>query len=548
MSLDNENFVEMFKHSVSNLDSFQGKTLKGYVVAVDKDYATIDVGLKSEGRVALSQFKNTEGELEEVVAGQEVDVYVERYEDVNGIIVLSRDKARKEALWRDLYDTYLRKEHVEGTVLRRVKGGFIVNVRELQAFLPGSQLDIRTIKDINALVGTVQKLEVIKMDSEKYSIVVSRKAVIEKENPLLAEPYKEFEEGQVLEGVVKNITGYGVFVSLGVIDGLVHITDISWTKISHPSEVVNVGDVIKVKVIKIDPQTKRLSLGIKQLEEDPWLRVANSNPVGSVVKVNVTNVTDYGAFVEIQDGVEGLIHLSEMSWSRRSAAPSSFLSQGQELEASVIEVDPKKRRINLSLKRNVDNPWDAFAKENKINDVLQTEIVKITGNLLIVKFDKYEGAEAIIRSHNISWDKSGAEALEGYKVGDKLEACIINIDAENQAIELSVKHCTENEFLSLVASYKKGDKIKGSVKEVKEDGVLVEVSDSIDGFIKKYDIGSEEVKVGDEIEAEFVKISDKRRQIILSVKALEASHAKEVMQDKAVKSTLGDVFGKILKR
>ncbi len=548
MSFDNENFVEMFKHGVSGLDSFQGKTLKGYVVGVDKDYAVIDVGLKSEGRVALSQFKNNQGDLEEVEVGQEVDIYVERYEDVNGVIVLSRDKARKEALWRDLYDTYLRKEHVEGTVLRRVKGGFIVNIRELQAFLPGSQLDIRTIKDINSLVGTVQKLEIIKMDSEKYSIVVSRKAVIEKENPLLAEPYKEFEEGQVLEGIVKNITGYGVFVSLGVIDGLVHITDISWTKISHPSEVVNVGDAIKVKVIKIDQQTKRLSLGIKQLEEDPWLKVANNNPVGSVVKVAVTNVTDYGAFVEIEDGVEGLIHLSEMSWSRRSAAPSSFLTQGQELEATVIEVDPKKRRINLSLKRNTDNPWDAFAKANKINDILNVEVVKVTGNLLIVRFEGYEGVEAIIRSHNIGWDKFGAEALEDYKQGDKVEACIINIDADNQAIELSIKHCTENEFLALVAAYKKGDKVTGTVKEVKEDGVIVEVTDSIEGFIKKYDAGSEEVKVGDTIEAEFVKISDKRRQVVLSIKALEASHAKEAMQDKAVKSTLGDVFGKILKR
>ena len=546
-----ENFEALLNEQFGD-KGLVGSVVKGTIIKVTPDYATVDVGLKSEGRIPLREF----GQNAELKVGDQVEVYVDRYEDKDGNIVLSREKARREEAWQDLEKCLNSGERVNGVIFGRVKGGFTVDLNGAIAFLPGSQIDIRPIRDITPLMGITQPFQILKMDKVRGNIVVSRRVVLEETRAeARAELINDLKEGSVLEGVVKNITDYGAFIDLGGVDGLLHVTDISWKRINHPAEVLSVGQTVKVQVIKFNEDNQRISLGMKQLEADPWQSVAEKYKVGEVYTGKVTNITDYGAFVELEDGIEGLVHVSEMSWTRKNVHPGKIVSTSQEVQVKVLEVDADKRRISLGIKQCTPNPWAAYVEEHPVGSVISGKIKNITEfGLFIGLSDEIDG---MIHLSDISWDKSGEEAVKDYSKGQEIEAKIIDVDVEKERISLGIKQLTEDTVSSALEGFKKGEAVKAKVTGHDEKGVNVEVN-GVAAYIKKADLSKDKAQQnpenyndGDILEAKITSVDKKNGKLGLSVKALEIEEEKKALEEYASdtsNSALGDALGAALKK
>ena len=546
-----ENFEDLLNEQFGG-KGIVGTVMKGTIIRLTDDFATVDVGLKSEGRIPLREF----GKNDELKVGDVVEVLVDRYEDKDGNIVLSREKARREEVWQDLEKSMNANERVNGVIFGRVKGGFTVDLNGAIAFLPGSQIDIRPIRDISPLMGISQPFQILKMDKVRGNIVVSRRVVLEETRAeARAELISDLKEGSVLEGVVKNITDYGAFIDLGGVDGLLHVTDISWKRINHPAEVLSVGQTVKVKVIKFNEDNQRISLGMKQLEEDPWQNVANKYKVDDVYTGKVTNITDYGAFVELEDGIEGLVHVSEMSWTRKNVHPGKIVSTSQEVEVKVLEVDPEKRRISLGIKQCTPNPWAAYVEEHPVGSVIEGKIKNITEfGLFVGLSDEIDG---MIHLSDISWDKAGEEAVKDYAKGQEIQAKIIDVDVEKERISLGIKQLTEDAVSGALDGLKKGDTVKATVVSADDKGVNVEVN-GIAASIKKADLSKdkasqnpENFKAGDVVEAKITTLDKKSGKLGLSVKALEIEEEKKALEEysnTSSGSTLGDALGEALKK
>jgi len=547
-----ESFEELLNEQFGD-KGIVGSVVKGKIIRLTDDFVTIDVGLKSEGRVPLREF----GQNPELKVGDEVEVMVDRYEDKDGNIVLSREKARREEAWVELEKSMNAGERVNGIIFGRVKGGFTVDLQGAIAFLPGSQIDIRPIKDMTPLMGVSQPFQILKMDRERGNIVVSRRVVLEETRAeARAELIDAIKEGAVLDGIVKNITDYGAFVDLGGVDGLLHVTDISWKRINHPAEVLSVGQNIKVQVIKFNEDTQRISLGMKQLEKDPWEAVAGKYNVGDVCKGVVTNITDYGAFVELEDGIEGLVHVSEMSWTRKNVHPGKIVSTSQEVEVKVLEVDPEKRRISLGIKQCQPNPWAAYVEEHPAGSVIEGTIKNITEfGLFIGLTDEIDG---MIHLSDIAWGESGEEAVKSYEKGQTIKAKIIDVDVEKERISLGIKQLDENNAALALENLKKGDVVKAIVTGVDEKGVNVEV-EGIPAMIKKADLSKdkegqnlENYHEGDVLEAKLTSVDKKNGKLGVSVKAFEIEEEKKALEEyansNASNTSLGDALGEALKK
>lgn len=548
-----ENFEALLNEQFGD-KGITGSVVKGTIIRVTPDFAIVDVGLKSEGRIPLREF----GQNAELKAGDQVEVYVDRYEDKDGNIVLSREKARREEAWQDLEKCLNSGERVNGVIFGRVKGGFTVDLNGAIAFLPGSQIDIRPIRDITPLMGITQPFQILKMDKVRGNIVVSRRVVLEETRAeARAELINDLKEGSVLEGVVKNITDYGAFIDLGGVDGLLHVTDISWKRINHPAEVLSVGQTVKVQVIKFNEDNQRISLGMKQLESDPWQNVADKYKVGEVYTGKVTNITDYGAFVELEDGIEGLVHVSEMSWTRKNVHPGKIVSTSQEVEVKVLEVDADKRRISLGIKQCTPNPWAAYVEEHPVGSVIEGKIKNITEfGLFVGLSDEIDG---MIHLSDISWDKAGEEAVKDYTKGQDIQAKIIDVDVEKERISLGIKQLTENTLATALDGLKKGDVVKATVTGIEDKAVNVEVN-GIAASIKRTDLSKdkaaqnpENYKGGDVIEAKVTSVDKKNNKIGLSVKALEIEEEKKALEEYSSNSSegsssLGDALSEALKK
>jgi len=546
-----ENFADLLNEQFGD-KGILGTVVKGTIVKVTPDYVTVDVGLKSEGNIPVREF----GTNAELKAGDVVEVLVDRYEDKDGNIVLSREKARREEVWVDLEKSMNAGERVNGIIFGRVKGGFTVDLNGAIAFLPGSQIDIRPIRDISPLMGISQPFQILKMDKVRGNIVVSRRVVLEETRAeARAELIGDIKEGATLDGVVKNITDYGAFVDLGGVDGLLHVTDISWKRINHPAEILNVGQTIKVQVIRFNEDTQRISLGMKQLESDPWVAVAEKYKVGEVYKGKVTNITDYGAFVELEDGIEGLVHVSEMSWTRKNVHPGKIVSTSEEVDVKVLEVDSDKRRISLGIKQCQPNPWAAYIEEHPVGSVITGKIKNITEfGLFVGLTDEIDG---MIHLSDISWEKSGEEAVKDYTKGQEIEAKIIDVDVEKERISLGIKQLSEDSVTQALASLKKGDVVKAIVKETDDKGITVDV-DGLIAMIKKADLSKEKAsqnpenfKEGDVVEAKVTSVDKKNAKVGLSIKALEIDEEKKVLEEysnTSSGSSLGEALGEALKK
>jgi len=548
-----EDFSALLEETLGD-NGFEGRVIKGTVLDVLSDVVIVDVGLKSEGRVPVKEFA-TPGVPLELKAGDTVDVYVERYEDRDGNIRLSREKARREEAWFELEKAFNNTERVNGVIFGRVKGGFIVDLSGAVAFLPGSQVDIRPVRDIGPLMGTPQPFQILKMDAQRNNIVVSRRAVLEEtRSEARSELISNLTEGQILDGIVKNITDYGAFVDLGGVDGLLHVTDIAWKRINHPSEALQIGETIKVQVIRFNAETQRISLGMKQLEVDPWDGVDAKFPVGTRFTGRVTNITDYGAFVELEAGVEGLVHVSEMSWTKKNIHPGKIVSTSQEVEVMVLDADPEKRRISLGLKQCLDNPWDGFAAKYPVGTEVEGEIKNIT------EFGLFVGLEGEIdgMAHlsDLSWDMTGEEALKDYSKGDMVKAKVLDVDISKERISLGVKQLTADPFESSGSDLKKNDVVTCTITAIQDAGIDVMVNDSIPGFIRKTELSRERSEqrpdrfaVSEKIDAKVTQFDKTSRRLTLSVKALEVQEEKAAMQAYGSSdsgASLGDILGAAL--
>ncbi|MBE6451877.1 MAG: 30S ribosomal protein S1 [Alphaproteobacteria bacterium] len=547
----NENFEALLNEQFGD-KGIIGSVVKGTVIKLTSDFATIDVGLKSEGRIPMREF----GQNAELKIGDVIEVYVDRYEDKDGNIVLSREKARREEAWQDLEKCLNSGERVNGVIFGRVKGGFTVDLNGAIAFLPGSQIDIRPIRDITPLMGITQPFQILKMDKIRGNIVVSRRVVLEETRAeARAELIDTLKEGSVLEGIVKNITDYGAFIDLGGVDGLLHVTDISWKRINHPAEMLSVGQTVKVQVIKFNEDNQRISLGMKQLESDPWQSVANKYQVGEIYNGKVTNITDYGAFVELEDGIEGLVHVSEMSWTRKNVHPGKIVSTSQEVQVKVLEVDADKRRISLGIKQCTPNPWAAYVEEHAVGSVIEGKIKNITEfGLFIGLSDEIDG---MIHLSDISWEKPGEEAVKDYIKGQDIQAKIIDVDVEKERISLGIKQLTEDNNEAALAAFKKGDVVKATVTGSDDKGIIAEVNGAA-AYIKKADLSKdkaaqniENYKEGDVLEAKITSVDKKNGKLNLSVKALEIEEEKKALEEYSAStgnSALGDALGEALKK
>jgi small subunit ribosomal protein S1 len=554
-----DEFAALLEESLTTTALQEGNVVKGTVVAIEKDVAVIDVGLKTEGRIPLKEFGVT-GRTSDLAVGDEVDVYLERVENAMGEAVLSREKARREESWTRLEEKYKAGERVEGVIFNRVKGGFTVDLDGAVAFLPGSQVDIRPIRDVGPLMNQTQPFQILKMDRRRGNIVVSRRSVLEETRAeKRSEIVARLEEGQVIEGVVKNITDYGAFIDLGGIDGLLHVTDMAWRRVAHPSEVVTVGDSVKVQIIRINPETQRISLGIKQLEADPWQDIAAKYPVGARLKGTVTNITDYGAFVELEPGVEGLIHVSEMSWTKKNIHPGKIISTSQEVEVQVLEVDPEKRRISLGLKQTQENPWVAFAANHEPGSIIEGPIRNITEFGLFIGLDG--GIDGMVHLSDLDWSKSGEDALKDYNKGDNVKAVVLEADSEKERISLGVKQLTPDPFAAGTpsAKLKKGMRVTCEVVAVKDSGLDVKLVDhDLTSFIRRSDLSRDRSEqrpdrfgVGEKFDAVVTQVDPKARKVSVSIKALEIAEEKEaVAQYGSTDSgaSLGDILGAALSR
>ena len=554
--MSGENFAAMLEETFREGELKEGSVVKGTVIAVEGDSVLIDVGLKSEGRVALKEF-STPGQEPEIKVGDKVDVYLERMEDRNGEAVLSRDRARREEAWSQLEKAFNDNERVTGNIFGRVKGGFTVDLSGAVAFLPGSQVDVRPVRDVGPLMGTPQPFQILKMDRRRGNIVVSRRAVLEESraearNELLA----NLKERQVLEGVVKNITDYGAFVDLGGVDGLLHVTDIAWRRINHPTEALSIGQTVNVQVIRYNPETQRISLGMKQLEADPWEGVELKYPVGTKFTGRVSNITDYGAFVELEPGVEGLVHVSEMSWTKKNIHPGKIVSTSQEVEVMVLEVDPVKRRISLGLKQCVDNPWQSFLDKYIVGSEIEGEIKNITEFGLFVGLDGE--IDGMVHLSDIDWAQSGDDAVKNYDKGQMVKVKVLDVDPEKERISLGIKQLSEDPFESTMAGIKRRETVTCTVAKVVENGLEVTVGGEVPGFIRRSDLSRERSEqrpdrynVGDRLDARVTNVDRKDRKLTLSIKAQEAEEEKQAMADYGSSdsgASLGDILGAAISR
>ncbi len=555
-----DDFAAMLEESFTTQSPQEGSVIKGKIVAIENDYAVVDVGLKTEGRVALKEF-GMPGVPVNVKIGDDVEVYLERVENALGEAVLSRDKARREESWIRLEKAFNDQSRVTGVIFGRVKGGFTVDLDGAVAFLPGSQVDVRPMRDVGPLMNQPSPFQILKMDRRRGNIVVSRRAVLEERRAeertsLVA----SLQEKQVVEGVVKNITDYGAFVDLGGVDGLLHVTDIAWRRVSHPTEVLSVGQTVTVQIIKINQETQRISLGMKQLQTDPWEGVGAKYPVGARFTGKVTNVTDYGAFVELEPGVEGLVHVSEMSWVKKNVAPSKIVNPGSEVEVQVLEVDSNKRRISLGLKQTQDNPWQSFAAEHPVGSTIEGEIKSITEFGLFIGLD--HDIDGMVHLSDLSWNQQGDEAVKAYEKGQTVKAKVLDVDSEKERISLGIKQLGDDPIEKVTSSsggaLKKNSVVTVTVSEVNDGGIEVTLADGLKSFIRRSDLARdradqrpERFGVGDKIDALVTSIDKATRKISLSIKAREISEEKEAVAQYGSSdsgASLGDILGAALKK
>jgi len=551
-----DDFAAMLEESFGGQDMMEGSVVKGTVVAIEKDLAVIDVGLKTEGRVALKEFMGPSRELA-IQVGDEVEVYLERIENALGEAVISRDKARREESWVKLEKAFENNEKVEGIIFNAVKGGYTVDLDGAVAFLPRSQVDIRPVRDVSPLMGVPQPFQILKMDRRRGNIVVSRRTVLEETRAgQRQELVSNLEEGQVIDGVVKNITDYGAFVDLGGIDGLLHVTDIAWRRVNHPTEVLSVGQQVKVKIVKINQETHRISLGMKQLQSDPWTEIGAKYPVGARFSGRVTNITDYGAFVELEPGIEGLIHVSEMSWTKKNVHPGKILSTSQEVEVQVLEVDTAKRRISLGLKQTMGNPWENFLANHPVGSVVEGEVKNKT------EFGLFLGLEGdvdgMVHLSDLDWNRPGEQAIEDYKKSDVVRAQVLDVDVEKERISLGIKQLAGDPFAD-AGELRKGQVVTCEVIEVKESGLEVKISGTdLTTFIKRSELARERgdqrpdrFAAGEKVDARVIMFDRRARKVQVSIKALEVAEEKEAIaqfgsQDSG--ASLGDILGAALKK
>ncbi|EBP7423739.1 30S ribosomal protein S1 [Salmonella enterica] len=529
-----ESFAQLFEESLKEIETRPGSIVRGVVVAIDKDVVLVDAGLKSESAIPAEQFKNAQGELE-IQVGDEVDVALDAVEDGFGETLLSREKAKRQEAWITLEKAYEDAETVTGVINGKVKGGFTVELNGIRAFLPGSLVDVRPVRDTLHLEGKELEFKVIKLDQKRNNVVVSRRAVIESENSAERDQLLEnLQEGMEVKGIVKNLTDYGAFVDLGGVDGLLHITDMAWKRVKHPSEIVNVGDEINVKVLKFDRERTRVSLGLKQLGEDPWVAIAKRYPEGTKLTGRVTNLTDYGCFVEIEEGVEGLVHVSEMDWTNKNIHPSKVVNVGDVVEVMVLDIDEERRRISLGLKQCKSNPWQQFAETHNKGDRVEGKIKSITDFGIFIGLDG--GIDGLVHLSDISWNVAGEEAVREYKKGDEIAAVVLQVDAERERISLGVKQLAEDPFNNWVALNKKGAIVTGKVTAVDAKGATVELADGVEGYLRASEASRDRVEdatlvlsVGDDVEAKFTGVDRKNRAISLSVRAKDEADEKDAI-------------------
>jgi small subunit ribosomal protein S1 len=559
-----EDFASLLEESFSDGHLQEGSVVKGTVVGIEKELAVIDVGLKTEGRVALREFAGP-GRNNEIKIGDTVEVYLERIENALGEAVLSRDKARREESWGKLEKAFQNNEKVQGVIFNQVKGGFTVDLDGAVAFLPRSQVDIRPIRDVSPLMNNQQPFQILKMDRRRGNIVVSRRTVLEETRAeQRQELVQNLEEGQVIDGVVKNITDYGAFVDLGGIDGLLHVTDIAWRRVNHPSEVLNIGQQVKVKIIKINHETHRISLGMKQLLDDPWQGIEAKYPVAARFKGRVTNITDYGAFVELEPGIEGLIHVSEMSWTKKNVHPGKIVSTSQEVEVQVLEVDPVKRRISLGLKQTMRNPWEVFLEKYPAGSEVEGEVKNKTEFGLFLGLDG--DVDGMVHLSDLDWKRPGEQVIEEYKKGDKVKAQVLDVDVEKERISLGIKQLSGSgggaaatTEAGAAGELKKGAVVTGEVTDVKEGGIDVKiVGTEYSSFIKRSELARDRSEqrpdrfaVGQKVDARVIQFDRRTHKVQVSIKALEVAEEKEAIAQYGSSdsgATLGDILGTALKR
>lgn len=537
-----ESFAELFEESLKEIDMKSGSIVAGTVIDIDSDWVTVHAGLKSEGVIAKHEFLNEQGEFA-LAIGDEVKVALEAVEDGTGETKLSREKAKRAETWMVLEEAFEKNEPVMGVINGKVKGGFTVDVNTIRAFLPGSLVDIRPIRDTAHLEGKELEFKLIKLDQKRNNVVVSRRAVLESvSNVERDELLANLEEGQTVKGVVKNLTDYGAFVDLGGVDGLLHITDMSWKRIKHPSEIVEVGGEIDVKVLKFDRERNRVSLGLKQLGEDPWVEIKGRYPENTRVKAIVTNLTDYGCFAELEEGVEGLVHVSEMDWTNKNIHPSKLVQLGDEVEVMILDIDPERRRISLGLKQCKQNPWDAFAETFKKGDRISGNIKSITDFGIFIGLDGE--IDGLVHLSDISWEEPGEQAVRQYTKGDKLDTVILSVDSERERISLGIKQLSDDPFVNFAGINEKGSLVTGTIKEVDVKEAIITLAEGVEGILKSSEISRERVEdarteltVGDEIEVKITNIDRKNRVLSLSIKAKEIAEENDSVKEHKLQST-----------
>ena len=551
-----ESFADLFEESLKTIEMEPGSIVTGVVVAIDNDWVTVHAGLKSEGVIPRSQFISESGELE-VAVGDEVKVALEAVEDGFGDTRLSREKAKRAEAWSELEKAYEAEEVVKGVINGKVKGGFTVDVSSVRAFLPGSLVDIRPVRDTAHLEGKELDFKVIKLDRRRNNVVVSRRAVLEASNSAEREELlANLQEGQVITGIVKNLTDYGAFVDLGGVDGLLHITDMAWKRIKHPSEIVQVGDEIEVKVLKFDRERNRVSLGLKQLGEDPWVEIKARYPEENVVKARVTNLTDYGCFAELEEGVEGLVHVSEMDWTNKNIHPSKVVSVGDEIEVMILDIDEERRRISLGIKQTVVNPWEDFSNKFNKGDKVSGKIKSITDFGILIGLEG--GIDGLVHLSDISWHESGEDAVRKYKKGDELETVILSIDPERERISLGIKQLDNDPFAEFVSVNDKGTIVTGTVKEVDAKGAIILLAEDVEATLKASEISRDKVEdarnvlnEGDSVEAKIISVDRKNRVINLSVKSKDVQDEKSAvreLKEKAAEASGPTTIGDLIKQ
>ncbi len=547
-----ENFAELLEESLASTKMRPGSIITGTVVHVGNEYVTVHAGLKSESVIPIDQFRNERGEIE-VAEGDEVEVALDTVEDGFGATKLSREKAKRAKAWARLEEAFEDSETITGMITGKVKGGFTVDIEDIRAFLPGSLVDVRPVRDTSYLEGKPLEFKVIKLDRRRNNVVVSRRAVVEEENSAEREALLEsLQEGATIKGIVKNLTDYGAFVDLGGIDGLLHITDMAWKRVKHPTEVVNVGDELEVKVLKFDRERNRVSLGLKQMGADPWVDISRRYPEGTRLFGKVTNIADYGCFVEIEEGVEGLVHVSEMDWTNKNVHPTKVVQLGDEVEVMVLDIDEERRRISLGIKQCKPNPWDEFAANHNKGDHVTGTIKSITDFGVFVGLDG--GIDGLVHLSDISWSQDGEEALRNFKKGDELETVVLSVDAERERISLGIKQLDKDPMSNYLAQHPKGSIVTGTVTEVDAKGATLELADGVDGYLRASELARDRVedarsllKVGDSVEAKFIGVDRKKRTLSVSIKAKDFDDEAEAMKEYSSSSGGGATIGDLIK-